>query len=353
MISKKERIMGCLFGGALGDALGWPVEFSHIEDIERDYGSRGIRELELNSNGKAEITDDTQMTLFTAEGILRAYNAEVSGLQVDYNDYIYDSYLRWLYTQQFKYKKGYVKSGYTNGWLTRQEDLYARRAPGRTCIESLRSGVKGTMEKKLNNSKGCGGVMRVAPIGCFLEKEKAFKLACEAAAITHSHPSGFLPAGVFAYIISSIVNGQGLLEGIDGAAKELIKYEGHIETLEVMTRAVRLAVEGEPSYTNMSKLGLGWTGDEALAIAIYSCLVFRKDIKKALILSVNHSGDSDSTGAITGNILGAILGEKALPEEWVNKLELYSVIRTIGEDLYKRHEKNLIWIEKYPIAKLT
>ena len=69
MKRKNEYFQGCLIGGAIGDALGWPAEFMKNVEIKRKYGPNGIQDLEITSSGKAEITDDTQMTLFTAEGI--------------------------------------------------------------------------------------------------------------------------------------------------------------------------------------------------------------------------------------------------------------------------------------------
>ncbi|MBK8809431.1 MAG: ADP-ribosylglycohydrolase family protein [Acidobacteria bacterium] len=67
------------------------------------------------------------------------------------------------------------------------------------------------------------------------------------------------------------------------------------------------------SALRVSVLGGGWVGEEALAISIYCSLVSENDLSGALLLAVNHSGDSDSTGAITGNILGALHGIGAIP----------------------------------------
>lgn len=68
-----DKIKGCVFGGALGDALGYPVEFLSYEEIEEQYGKNGIQELELTGD-RAVFSDDTQMTLFTIEGMLKGYN---------------------------------------------------------------------------------------------------------------------------------------------------------------------------------------------------------------------------------------------------------------------------------------
>ena len=74
----RDRIRGSLIGGAIGDALGYPVEFfCSYSNIQRKYGSNGITRLDTkqwwtNGKGKAVVSDDTQMTLFTACGLLNA-----------------------------------------------------------------------------------------------------------------------------------------------------------------------------------------------------------------------------------------------------------------------------------------
>ena len=64
-----DQFQGCLIGGAAGDALGYAVEFLSAASIFQKYGANGITEYELH-RGIAEISDDTQMTLFTATGLL-------------------------------------------------------------------------------------------------------------------------------------------------------------------------------------------------------------------------------------------------------------------------------------------
>lgn len=79
--------------------------------------------------------------------------------------------------------------------------------------------------------------------------------------------------------------------------------------------------------------GQGWIAEEALAISIY-CSLVAQDFRHGVLMAVNHDGDSDSTGAITGNLLGATLGVKSMPEEWLAPLELRAVISEFAEDLY-------------------
>lgn len=89
-------------------------------------------------------------------------------------------------------------------------------------------------------------------------------------------------------------------------------------------------------------------GEEALAIAVYCALKYRHDFRKALLAAVNHDGDSDSTGAITGNILGAYVGISRIPHEWVSAVELVDLITQIADDLLTRYEDTPEWADKYP-----
>lgn len=75
-------------------------------------------------------------------------------------------------------------------------------------------------------------------------------------------------------------------------------------------------------------------GEEALAIAVYCALRYENDFSAGIIAAVNHRGDSDSTGAITGNILGALLGYESMDEQWKNDLELTDVLLEMADDLY-------------------
>jgi ADP-ribosylglycohydrolase len=333
MKRNKEHYRGCLFGGAVGDAFGSAVEFLSIDAIREKYGEAGITDLELGESGYAEITDDTQMTLFTAEGMLRASKRGNERGIWHPPTAIYDAYQRWLVTQGYPKYEQY--EDIYDGWLLEVKELHASRAPGNTCLSALLSREMGTFEKPINNSKGCGAVMRVAPVALALtsDKEHIFKVGAESGAITHGHPSGYLSAGALAYIIAAIIEGSDLLEAVMQAVRVLKEYEGHEECLTALASAVELAESGLTDSEAFETLGEGWVGEEALAIAVYCALKYRDDFRKAIIASVNHSGDSDSTGAITGNILGAYLGLSSIPEEWVKKLELREVIEKIADDL--------------------
>jgi ADP-ribosylglycohydrolase len=346
MKRNKEFFRGCLVGGAIGDALGWPVEFLRLSEIVRRFGAGGIRDLLLGPSGKAEITDDTQMTIFTAEGLLRA--------ETWYNHkgichppaVVFHAYQRWLLTQGYPRVEDHDRI--YDSWLLDIKELHARRAPGNTCISALLSGKQGSMESPINNSKGCGGVMRVAPAGLFCRKEDAFRIAAEIAALTHGHPSGYLSAGALAYLIASIIEGRELKAAVAETLTELAGYEGHEECAGSLARAAELSRGRLPDVEAIAQLGEGWVGEEALGIALYCALKYRDDFEKAIIAAVNHDGDSDSTGAIAGNILGAYLGLSKIPSGWVEKVELKEILVEIADDLLTGFRDDQEWWDRYP-----
>lgn len=106
----------------------------------------------------------------------------------------------------------------------------------------------------------------------------------------------------------------------------------HGEVARAVDAARTLAAAGRPTPERLETLGGGWIAEEALAIAICAALV-AGDFADGVLLAVNHSGDSDSTGAIAGNLLGARLGIGAILSRWLEELELREAITRIAGDL--------------------
>ncbi len=108
------------------------------------------------------------------------------------------------------------------------------------------------------------------------------------------------------------------------AALDLLqRRRHHEETRAAPSRALALARSGAPTPQNVESLGGGWVAEEALAIGLYTALMFNDDEQgyRPLTLAVNHSGDSDSTGSICGNLIGAQHGSWALPLDWTAEVE--------------------------------
>ncbi|WP_347283265.1 ADP-ribosylglycohydrolase family protein, partial [Bacteroides caecimuris] len=154
----QDKCRGSLVGGAVGDALGYEVEFMNLAAIRKRFGKKGITRYVLN-DGVAQFSDDTQMTLFTLEGLMNGIIDTKAGKLEAILPYIEKGYLNWHKTQTG------IPEPQADSWMSHIRSLWNRRAPGLTCMGALDNIAQG-MEVR-NNSKGCGGVMRVAPIGIF------------------------------------------------------------------------------------------------------------------------------------------------------------------------------------------
>jgi ADP-ribosylglycohydrolase len=316
----RDRYRGCLLGGAVGDALGAGIEFESLAEIRRNHGPRGIEGYVPAYGRTGAITDDTQMTLFTAEALLRDHQRPASSREPAAA--LWRGYQRWLSTQHGEP---------ASGWLSSQEFLHHGRAPGVTCVSALHAGHPGTVRQPVNNSKGCGGVMRVAPAG--LAGGDPFTLGCQAAALTHGHPSGYLAAGALALMVSELIRGCDLRAATAAAITRLQLTDGSEEVTAALIAAVRAAELGPLSTDALEVLGQGWTGEEALSIATH-CALTATSFRSGVLHAVNHDGDSDSTGAICGNLLGAALGAGAIDGDLLAQLEGRDVITQVADDLH-------------------
>lgn len=360
-----SKYKGCLIGGAAGDALGYAVEFKSIDQIQQIFGHEGIIQYE-KTDGKALISDDTQMTLFTANGLLLGITrCRLRGIMGPMEGYIHYAYLDWLYTQT-----GKSSADYQYTWLRNIKRLQVRRAPGNTCLCALDSSICGSIEKPINNSKGCGGVMRVAPIGLYFcehdNEPLIMMLGASAAAITHGHPLGFIPAATLVNIIYNCLNDtypsleEIICHAIDFTKTLFSKYPDTDVLIRLLKKAIELSKTKNDDLSSIEQLGEGWVAEETLAIAIYCSLKYQDSYEKSIVASVNHSGDSDSTGSVTGNIIGAWLGDGSIPQHFKDGLELIDVIEEIADDLYNDCQmseysdfRDTVWESKYVKATFS
>ena len=166
--------------------------------------------------------------------------------------------------------------------------------------------------------------------------DKVFLLGCESAALTHGNNNAIIPAGVLASIINKIVYTNKDLKNIILESINLVKKHFKNDTedlIALLYSAVQCSFSNDTDIEVIEKLGEGWHGDEALAIAIYCALKYHDDFESALVAAVNHSGDSDSTGAVTGNIIGCLLGIESIPNKYIENLEMKDLIFEMAEKL--------------------
>lgn len=348
--AKRSRYIGCLLGGAVGDALGYPVEFMGESSIRAKYGPEGIRTL-AQAGHPARISDDTQMTLFAANAIV--YTKQQGG---KLRENVWEAYREWLGTQGETDRMDDPE--HPKMWVYRDPRMHARRAPGMSCLNAIRHSPNGgTPKEPVNNSKGCGTVMRAAPFGLAVPYDPhhsggdefigAHRMAWMDAALTHGHELAWASSSMLAQIILNLVQ----MESPKGCRLEKlcgVGFPGDQVAHNLVERAIQMALT--PSVSDLDgihALGEGWVAEEALAIAVFCAVRYQDDFAAAIRAAVNHKGDSDSTGAICGNILGAWLGREAVESAFdLEDLELRDVIEKMADQLFEAVEGPAVPAEK-------
>jgi ADP-ribosylglycohydrolase len=294
--------------GAVGDAFGYVVEFDDVSEIARRCGGRhrfhGPRHWTYGGLGHV-VSDDTQMAMFTAQACAQALE-HGGDIRLSLRSLAREGYLRWYETQTGRRRPD------ASGLLAFQE-MYARRAPGNTCLSALALGANGTTDDAINGSKGCGGVMRVAPVGFLqgVDDDAAWNMGCETAALTHGHPLGWASAGAMVILVRRIVAGLAPRDAVDDVTRYVSKRHGMEELASILRRSLTFAGRNSVSSAELEELGGGWVAEECLVIGLVAALM-DADVGTMLEVAANHSGDSDSTALVAGHLIGAMRGRKSL-----------------------------------------
>lgn len=304
---------GCMYGLAIGDALGAPVEFLSVEQIYQRYGKEGMRDfVQYNNLGYANYTDDTQMSIAIAKALIMAGHENLETIM----DNISKQFIEWLDSPE------------------------NNRAPGNTCISGCVRLKKGTHWSKSGSewSKGCGSAMRSAPIGLFYYDniEKLIEVSIASSKITHAHPTALAASVGTAYLTALAVKKEEISTMIDRLCTVTKNISPEfVEKINQINDVLDL-----DSANAFEKLGGGWIGEEAVACALYCFLCSPCNYTKTVLKAINSSGDSDSIGCIAGAISGAYNGIENIPEKWVKNIENLRLLDEIADKLYHRKCKS-------------
>lgn len=343
-----DKFEGGIIGSAVGDAFGYPLMKLTFEEICETFEKKGAMELAVSrKTGTALLTEATQMSLFTADGILWAQNEHVSDENAAVANYVFYSYQLWLYMQtktiaSREYEWLFDKSKNPNmSSLLKSKGLGRARRLNDININALLDADNnnyGTLNKRVNENTDAGAVKRVVPVGLFYGQtpDMAFRMGCDIGAVTHSHPDGYLPCGVYAAIVAQLIGDKPIDEAVNDAMVILASYPDNDNTYQMLQSAVDMAGDEDiDPQEGIPELGDGFSAVSCLAIAVYSALLHQSNYKYAIELATNHDGDSAACGAITGGILGAWYGLKKLPKDWIKKVQYRSLLETVADVLYE------------------
>ncbi|MES5821839.1 ADP-ribosylglycohydrolase family protein [Streptomyces sp. RG80] len=326
----RSRVRGALLGVAVGDALGAPVDGLGLDEIREEYGGEGLVDLGFGYGRRGTVSHLTQLTLFTVDGLIRAQVRRDIGAWHPPTD-LHRAYLRWATTQR---DWGPDERRKDDGWLAREEWLYARRDPARSLLIGFGDESMGTLDSPKNPGEaGPEAAARSAPFGLLVgwEPQLVAQLAVECAAQTHGHPVGYLSAGAYAVIVHALARGESLDGAVQRALALLAPRPGHEPVSDALQHALGAVRQGMPTPERVTGLMGEGTAEGQLAVSVY-CALVGEDVRHGLCLAVNHDGPSAAAGALTGGLLGTLHGETALPPAWLAELEGRPTLLELADD---------------------
>lgn len=339
---KKDKILGCLYGTALGDALGAPTEFLNMKGIREQFPPNGpIAPLE----NPALVTDDTQMALAVGKALVAA---------------------------PFPYQADSLGSAIRQAYIDWYHDPQNNRAPGVTCLDSCENLIDGMdwIEATNISSKGCGANMRVQPVGCLaIDASTRAGIAQLQAAYTHGHATGLAAADLTAYVIHYLGTdgkpenlahnvrqyaesqktiyhqawlGDLYLRAYMFPTPEAYIEHGWTECLGILDRLGNALLKMDANSDPCEIMGAGWIAEEAFGTALYCFLLYPDDPARVIQRAAFSSGDSDSIACIAGAFAGAYHGIDGWDTNWVRRIEYHDDIRELGDKLDAINSRNLV-----------
>ncbi len=332
---------GCLLGLAVGDAMGYTVDSRSWSEIQEDYGPNGLLGYDL-VNGYAEITSYTQLAAFTCNGLLLGLTrGQMTGKMAPFIKYIGLSSREWAASQ-----RPWGRPEQSFCWLLQQQELCRRHCMDTRMLDTLSRKRLGTPEEPTNSFDGPGGLTSAIGVGLFFHPDRTDqmeidRLGAEAVALTHGNPEAFLTGAVLSHLVSRLAkNPRADLKRLIQEAMEALRAQfGHqysqaYEVCNLLKMTISLSNGLYHDHADVMEKLHCETASQALAGALYACLVGGDDFDSAMIIAVNHSGRSAAVGAIVGAILGIRLGAKALPEFYIECLEPAEALVELADDLY-------------------
>lgn len=333
MAEKVSVYEGCLLGMAVGDAMGYTVDAKTWEDICADYGPNGLLGYDV-ANGCVEVSSYTQLGAYVANGLLLAVSRGKADL---YPKYIQLSMKEWARRQNLPRdpEKYYC-------WISHVSALRRRHCRDSRMLDALRNPTLGTLDAPINQNPTPGSMTAAAMVGLIYDSKRLSmsqvgRFGAEAVAATHGGGEAFLSGAVLAYVIADILNNpqrsfkEHFLWAIDTMETQFYnKYPKAGKVADLLKQTVEFAQK--ESDHGMESLVCN-SADQCLAGAMYACLVSQGDFDTGIITAVNHSGRSAAVGAMTGAILGAKLGKEALPDFYLEGLEVADVLSHLAQDI--------------------
>jgi len=306
----RDKIYGVVYGTAIGDALGWPVEFNSTvtpsnPKVTKDAVPR-------------RFTDDTQMFRAVLEGMLRWSSGDVLVEQLHADKHAIDA----------------AAEEVAEEFITWSKSPDNDRAPGGSCMAGCRNLERGKPWREAGvDSGGCGTAMRSQAYGLWFyeDSEHAARWAAEHARMTHNHPMAQAAAAAVAAGTAAAIRGGPPARVLEPMLTAADAWD--MQTNEMLCDAAQSRKESADTILDRWR---GWAGYEAVAASLWCFLRHPNDFERAVLTAVNSPGDSDSLGAITGALVGGRVGISGIPKRWVQQVEDSAGLEVLASRVCKR-----------------
>lgn len=337
-MEKQGIFRGAMLGLAVGDAMGNTVDRHSLSEICEDYGPNGLLGYDL-ANGVAEVTSYTQLAAFAANGLLIGLTrGQIQGKTAPLERYVGLALKEWSRSQQYSEpERNYC-------WLSTVPELRRRRCMDTRMLDAL-SRPLGTLEEPQYRSDQPSALTETLSVALAVSdlnfpQEKVDWLGARVIALTHGEPQAFLSGAVLTHVFSLLLQDPQMpLEVVLQLTQDALQlhfgpeYPQITRIWELLQYARALAQSDKFSQMEAMERLRCRTAPEVLAGVLYACATCHGDFDAALITAVNHSGRSAAVGAIVGAILGMRMGERALPDFYLECLEPAGLLMELADDL--------------------
>ena len=317
MINLAKKIQGCLFGLAVGDALGGPTEGMSIEEVAKRFG----KILDFLSDDQSG-SDDTEEALFNARLLL------VHGDNLT-SDVIADAWLNDIASGRSDFKG----AGFS--------DVIA--------INNLRMGIRPPLSGGHIHAWSDGLAMRVAPFGIFHagSPELAARFARLDGCVTNAG-EGILAGELVAAAISMIIDGQSARDSIEQALRMIPAdswtFRATNRAMSIADRSPNVWEAMTPLYDSLACTYYPWAdlAPEAVALAFGLAIASKGTFEDAVLSGANIGRDADTIAAIAGSVIGAEAGIDAIPGRWIERVRITKgscIASTAGIDMMEISQK--------------
>ena len=323
-LHQRKQFVACLLGGAIGEMIGGPFDRLPLAVMRARVGGDVT-----GPTATSRIGDDTQLTLFTVEGIMRAEMRWLDRGLCHTPTVVWNAYRRWGLSQGLALAPGLSPD--KGSWLLERPELHDRGRASPRCLEVIAAGVAGSIDHRINRSDGSAAVMRLAPVGLRWDGTEAARNGAEFAALTHGGDRAIAASAAFAVLVTALRTGRPL----DVAVNDSVEAASDMPAGDVLapatSKALDLAGRQPRSAEALHRLGTGRTSLGALLHAIYT-VACTDTFEQAILVAVNQDGTSATSASLTGQLAGLIYGLETIPSHWQATSPVRDLIVELADD---------------------